>query len=137
MKALRRRFKSRARDLATVRFFRVMESGLSGTTDHFHTISFHTLPNPRRADELWPDLSPEKVVKQKAHRERVGRENLAYSLLTLTSVAGLSFAGKSVAVPFVGGAAATLVVAEILGHRATVHNSSDSSPGLRLRLLRP
>jgi hypothetical protein len=75
---------NRARgDLATVRFLRVMESGLGGTKDHFDTISFHALPNPRRAEELWLDLSPEEVVKQRAHWERGARKNLAYSLLTL------------------------------------------------------
>jgi hypothetical protein len=103
-----------------------MESGLGGTTDHFATIRFHTLLNPRRAEELWPDLSPEEVVKQRAHRERVARENLADSLLTLTSVAALSFAGKSVAVSFVGGAAATPVVAEIIRflHRGPAYTNA-------------
>jgi len=91
-----------------------MESGLGGTMDNFDTISFHTLPNPRRADELWPDLSPEEVVRQRAHQERVARENLAYSPLDTDQCGRAELAGKSVAVPFVGAAAATLAVAEMI-----------------------
>ena len=102
------------RDLATARFLRVMESGLGGTMDNFDTISFHTLPNPRRAEELWPDLSPEELVRQREHQERVARENLAYSPLDSNQCGRAELAGKSVAVPFVGAAAATLVVAEAI-----------------------
>jgi len=40
---------------------RVVESGLGGTSDHFDTISLHTLPNPRPPKNLWPDLSPEEL----------------------------------------------------------------------------
>ena len=102
------------RDLATAQVLRVMESGLGGTTDNFDTISFHTLPNPRRADELWPDLSAEEIVRQREHRERIARENPAYSRLDNDQCGRAELAGKSVAVPFVGAAAATLVVAEAL-----------------------
>jgi len=102
------------RDLATARFLRVMESGLGGTTDNFDTISFHTLPNPRRAEELWPDLSPEEEIRQREHWERMARENPAYSLLDNNECGRAGLAGKSVAVPFVGAAAATLVVAEAI-----------------------
>jgi hypothetical protein len=100
------------RDLATARFLRVMESGLGGTADNFDTISFHTLPNPRRSEELWPDLSPEEETRQREQRERVARENAAYSLLDNNQCGRAELSGKSVAVPFVGAAAATLVVAE-------------------------
>ena len=102
------------RDLATARFLRVMESGLGGTMDNFDTISFHALPNPRRADELWPDLSPEEVIRQRAHQERVARESLAYAPLDGDQCGRAELAGKSVAVPFVGAAAGTLVLAETI-----------------------
>lgn len=85
-------------------FARVMESGLGGTRHNFDTIRFHSLPNPRPAEELWPDPSPEEQERQAQELERIARENLAYAEL----------AGKSVAVPFVGVTAATLVVAEAL-----------------------
>ena len=102
------------RDLATAQFLRVMESGLGGTTDNFDTISFHTLPNPRTAEELWPDRSPEEETRQREQRERVARENPAYSRLENDQCGRAELAGKSVAVPFVGAAAATLVVAEAI-----------------------
>jgi hypothetical protein len=105
---------SARRDLATAQFLRVMESGLGGTIDNFDTISFHTLPNPRKAEELWPDLSPEEALKQREHQERVARENPAYSLLDSNECGRAELAGKSVAVPFVGAAAATFVVAAAL-----------------------
>ena len=100
------------RDLQTAEFPRVMESGLGGTKDNFDTISFHTLPNPRSAQELWPDLSREEQDKQREYLERVARENRAYSPLGNDVCGRAELAGKSVAVPFVGATAATLVLAE-------------------------
>jgi hypothetical protein len=101
-------------DLATARFLRVMESGLGGTKDNFDTISFHTLPNPRKAEELWPVPTPEEDEKQRERQERMARENCGYSSLDSDDCGRAALAGKSVAVPFVGGAAATLVVAEAI-----------------------
>jgi hypothetical protein len=98
----------------TGRFLRVVESGLGGTMDNFDTISFPTFPNPRRAEELWPDLSPEQVVRQREHQEGVARENLAYTPLDSDQCGRAELAGKSVAVPFVGAVAASLVVAEAI-----------------------
>jgi len=91
-----------------------MESGLGGTTDNFDTISFHTFPNPRGAEELWPDLSPEEEIRQRERRERVARENPAYALLGNDQCGRAELAGKSVAVPFVSAASATIVVAEAI-----------------------
>jgi hypothetical protein len=102
------------RDLSTAEFLRIMESGLGGTKDNFDTISFHTLPNPRSAAELWPDLSVEEQTRQREHLDRVARENPAYAALGDDVCGRAELAGKSVAVPFVGATAATLVVAEVL-----------------------
>jgi hypothetical protein len=102
------------RDLATARFARVMESGLGGTKDNFDTISLHTLPNPRPATELWPDLTPEQEARQHEDRERLARENPAYRPLANDECGRTELAGKSVAVPFVGATAATLVLAEAI-----------------------
>jgi hypothetical protein len=102
------------RDLGSARFLSVMESGLGGTKDNFDTISFHRLPNPRPPEELWPDLSAEEIAKQKEHRDRVARENPAYSSIDDNVCGRAELAGKSVAVPFVGAVAATLVVAEAI-----------------------
>jgi hypothetical protein len=95
-------------------FARVMESGLGGTRFNFDTISFHALPNPRPAAELWPDLSPEEREPQRKELERTARENPAYEELGEDICGRTELAGKSVAVPFVGVTAATLVVAETL-----------------------
>jgi hypothetical protein len=100
------------RDLATAQFLRVVESGLGGTTNNFDTISVHTLPNPRPADELWPDLTKAEETKRTRDQERVARENAAYLRLSKDECGRFDLAGKSIAVPFVGAAAASLVVAE-------------------------
>jgi len=100
------------RDLATAGFARVMESGLGGDKDNFETISFHTLPNPRTAEELWPDLTPAQETRRREKLERLARENPAYAQLANDECGRAELAGKSVAVPFVGATAATIVLAE-------------------------
>jgi hypothetical protein len=105
---------SARRDLATARFPRVIESGLGGTANNFDTISVHTLPNPRAPAELWPDPTKEDEYKRVAHQERVARDNAAYLDLGRDECGRFALAGKSVAVPFVGAVAATLVVAEAI-----------------------
>ncbi len=100
--------------LPAANFARVMESGLGGTKHNFDTISFHTVPNPRPPEELWPDPSPEEQEKQSRELERIARENPAYEKLGDDICGRTELAGKSVAVPFVGVTAATLVVAEAI-----------------------
>jgi hypothetical protein len=102
------------RDLATAGFLRVVESGLGGTADNFDTISLHALPNSRTPEQLWPDLTPEEKEKRDKLRERLARENLGYGNLGHDVCGRSELAGKSVAVPFVGAAAATLVLAEAI-----------------------
>lgn len=102
------------RYLLTANFLRVVESGLGGTAQNFDTISMHTLPNPRSADELWPDVPEADRAKEHAHRTRVANENAAYLALSADDCGRYNLAGQSVAVPFVGAAASTLVVAEVL-----------------------
>jgi hypothetical protein len=100
------------RDMLNAGFTRTIESGLGGTANNFDTISFHTLPNPRKAEDLWPDLSKEEVDKIAAEHERVARENPGYQKLGGDICGRRNLADKSVAVPFVGTAAGSLVVAE-------------------------
>lgn len=102
------------RDLLTGEFLRVMESGLGGTKDNFDTISFHTLPNPRSAPDLWPDLSEEQQIRRREQLDHVARENPAFANLGNDICGRTELAGKSVAAPFVGATAATLVLAESL-----------------------
>ncbi|HEY0702954.1 MAG TPA: hypothetical protein VGD60_09330 [Candidatus Acidoferrales bacterium] len=102
------------RDLATASFARVMESGLGGTKDNFETISFHSLPNPRPAHELWPELSADEQQRQKENFDRIAQNNPGYAPLGKDLCGRAELAGKSVAVPFVGVTAATVVLAETL-----------------------
>lgn len=102
------------REIATAEFLRVMESGLGGTADNFDTISFHTLPNPRSIEELWPVPTPTEKLAQAQQLERMARENRAYALLDDNDCGRAELAGKTVAVPFVGAAAATIVLAEAI-----------------------
>ena len=102
------------RELATAKFLRVMESGLGGTADNFDTISFHTLPNARAVEELWPVPTPTEKHAQAQQLERIAHENPAYALLDDNDCGRAALAGKSVAVPFVGAAAATIVLAEAI-----------------------
>ena len=102
------------RELDAVDFDRVIESGLGGTSNNFDTVSLHALPNPRCVDELWPDLSDEEEKMREAHQESVARENEAYARSGLDACGRFEFAGKSIAVPFVGAVAGCLVVAEAL-----------------------
>jgi hypothetical protein len=81
---------------------------------NFDAISLHTLPNPRKPEELWPDPSPEEKAKLAAYQERMARENPGYVQLGGDDCGRRDLAGKSVAVPFVGTSAASLVVAETL-----------------------
>ena len=102
------------RDLATAQFLRIVESGLGWTQNNFDTISLHTFPNPRPADDLWPDLPEAEAAKRIREQERVARENAAYARMGGDECGRYDLAGKSIAVPFVGATAATLVVAEAL-----------------------
>lgn len=95
-------------------FARVIDSGLGGTKHNFETISFHTLPNARTAEGLWPDFSAEQQEAQRLEIERIAQENPGYERLGEDVCGRAELAGKSVAVPFVGVTAATLVIAEAL-----------------------
>jgi hypothetical protein len=105
---------SARRDLATGEFLRVIESGLGGTPSNFDTISMHTLPNPRKPDELWPELTAEEAAKRAENQQRIANTNPAYSSLGSDECGRAELAGKSVAVPFVGATAGTMVTAEII-----------------------
>jgi hypothetical protein len=100
------------RDLPSAGFLRTIESGLGGTANNFDTISLHTLPNPRKVEELWPDPSKEEAEKIAAEQERVARDNPGYQKLGRDTCGRRDLAGKSVAVPFVGTTAASLVIAD-------------------------
>ena len=101
-------------NLNSAGFAQVVESGLGGTPNNFDTLSLHTLPNPRSIDELWPDFSEEEQKKREDRQNRVAQENEAYTLSGLDKCSRFEFAGKAIAVPFVGAAAGCFVIAEVL-----------------------
>lgn len=93
-------------------FGRVIDSGVGGTANNFDSISVRTWPNSRAADDIWPLLSEiEKRLAAEA-TEKAARENSGYRKFDRCGI--VSVAGKSVAVPFVGLTAATLVLADVL-----------------------
>jgi hypothetical protein len=120
------------RGIATAEFLRVIESGLGGTADNFDTISLHTLPNSRSAAELWPDASPAEQRADIVRRQRIAQESTAY--VGLGDECGrFELAGKAVAVPFVGTAAASFVMAEAL----RLYHDGPAYADLKLRLATP
>ncbi|HUN96099.1 MAG TPA: hypothetical protein VMU69_07650 [Bradyrhizobium sp.] len=121
------------RDLATAEFLRVVESGLGGTADNFDTIRLNALPNLRTVAELWPDLSPGEEAKRAAQQEHIARNNKGYGQLGIDECGRYELAGKSVAVPFVGVTAATLVVAEVL----RLAHEGPAFHGIKLSLATP
>ena len=102
------------RELASAEFAQVIESGLGGTSNNFDTLSLHVLPNPRCVHKLWPDLSEEEEKRREAYQDRMAQENEAYARSGLDECGRFEFAGKSIAVPFVGATAGCFVVAEAL-----------------------
>jgi len=100
--------------LVTANFVRVFESGLGGTSANFDTIGFHALPNRRSPSDLWPVLSDTDLAEQNAEAERQARDNPGYKNLGEDDCGRALLAGTAVAVPFVGIAAAALVVSELL-----------------------
>ena len=120
------------RGIATAEFLRVIESGLGGTADNFDTISLHTLPNARSAAELWPDASPDEQRADIARRQRIAQESTAYASLD-DECGRFELAGKAVAVPFVGTAAASFVIAEAL----RLYHDGPAYTDFKLRLATP
>jgi hypothetical protein len=120
------------RGIATAEFLRVIESGLGGTADNFDTISLHTLPNARSSAELWPDPLPDEQRADIARRRRIAQESTAYSGLG-DECGRFELAGKAVAVPFVGTAAASFVMAEAL----RLYHDGPAYSDLKVRLATP
>lgn len=102
------------RHIETAGFGQAVESGLGGKAGNFDAISLHTYPNTRPAIELWPDLEASEAEKEIVRQQKLARENTGYKGLAGDECGRVAFAGKSIAVPFVGVTAATFVVAESL-----------------------
>jgi len=100
--------------LAKGKFSRVFDSGLGGNAENFDTISFHSFPNVRSPEELWPVETPGELAAATAKRQRWLASNPAYQSMSPDECGRLLLANKSVAVPFVGAMASCLVVSELL-----------------------
>ena len=101
------------RCLESAEFHRVIESGLGGRVDNFDTLAVHTFPQSRCAQELWPDASPEEEAADRKHRMHAAH-SAAYAATGDDECGRIRLAGKSIAVPFVGTAAACFALAEAI-----------------------
>ena len=111
----------------------MLESGLGGKADNFDTLAVHTFPQFRRVEELWRDASPEEIAADHEHRMRAAQQSAAYAGIGHDECGRFTLAGKSIAVPFVGTAAASFVLAEAirLFHRGPACNA------VKLRMATP
>jgi hypothetical protein len=107
--------------LDQVGFDFVVEAGLGRGHRDFRAIRLHTLPGSRSATQIWRgEGAGEQVEDRPAYAGMLERGELDRCGVTL-------LAGKAVGAPFVGAAAATLVIAELLRllHGGTVHELID------------
>ena len=101
------------RCLESAEFHRVIESGLGGKVNNFNTLAVHTFPQSRCAQKLWPDPSPKEEVADRKHRIHAAH-SVAYATTEDDECGRIRLAGQSIAVPFVGTAAASFVLAEVI-----------------------
>ena len=109
------------RALDRVGFDLVIEAGLGRGHRDFRTMRLHTLPGVRPASEIWKaSQAGETVEERPAYRQLMEDGILDRCGMTL-------LAGKAVGAPFVGAAAATLALSEILRllHGGGVHQMID------------
>jgi hypothetical protein len=108
--------------LDQVGFKLVIEAGLGRGYKDFRAIRLHTLPGPRRADDIWKgeeQLAQIRVDNQ-AYKKMLEEGNIDRCGVAL-------LAGKAVGAPFVGSVAACLVLGELLRfmHGGKLHNLID------------
>ena len=91
----------------------VVECGLGGRADNFDGLQMHTLPAAgRTCRQMWPEGEDDEARNR---AERLARRNEFYQAVGEAVRCGhVELAGLSVAVPFVGAVAGSLVLAEAL-----------------------
>lgn len=107
--------------LDQVGFDFVVEAGLGQGHRDFRAIRLHTLPASRPASQIWRGAqADDQVEDQPAYKGMITTGALDRCGVTL-------LAGKAVGAPFVGAAAATLAVSEVLRllHGGAVHELID------------
>jgi hypothetical protein len=107
--------------LDRVGFDFVVEAGLGRDHRNFQTMRIHTLPAKRSAAEIWKSSEVgERTEDRSAYQALLDGGQLDQCGITL-------LAGKAVGAPFVGSAAACLVISEVLRllHGGDVHQLID------------
>jgi hypothetical protein len=99
----------------------VVEAGLGRGHRDFRAIRLQTLPAPRAAAEIWLHQDDGERVDDRAAYDRMLKDG------TLDQCGVTLLAGKAVGAPFVGAAAATLAIAEVLRllHGGPLHELVD------------
>lgn len=112
-------------------FSRVVDSGLGGSRNNFDVVGFHTLPNPREPEELWPDpdgTQKSRLLEAQAYQAET---NPRYVEMTDDRCGRFDLAGKAVAVPFVGAFAASIATAETV---KMLHENAPKYLDIKLRM---
>lgn len=112
---------SARRDLNSSNFSMVIEAGLGSGYRDFRNIRTHTFPGPRQATDIWSATDAiQKAVELNDTYRKLAAERDDLCGMTL-------LASRSVATPFVGALAATLVLAEVIRalHGGNVHSTLD------------
>jgi hypothetical protein len=90
-----------------VGFARVIEAGLGRGPQDFLGIDLHTFPASKPARDVWPEIAASDAdIAQPAYRAMLERSGDRCGTVRL--------AGRSIGAPFVGAAAASLVIAELI-----------------------
>jgi len=112
-------------------FSRVVDSGLGGSRNNFDVVGFHTLPNPRKVEDLWPDpdeTQKSRLIEAQAYQAET---NPRYVEMTDDQCGRFDLAGKAVAVPFVGAFAAAIATAETV---KMLHENAPKYHDIKLRM---
>ena len=109
------------RALDQVGFDMVVEAGLGRGYRDYRTMRLHTLPGSRPAAEMWSVAPKDETFEDQPAYARLMAEG------TLDRCGMTLLAGKAVGAPFVGAAAATLALSEVLRllHGGGVHQMID------------
>lgn len=106
----------------------LIDAGIGDQAENFDTFAVRAWPNPRTAEELWPQDASRPAIA-----ERLARDNPAYAGLTADRCGRVQLAQRAVGVPFVGAAAAAFAWAHVL---RDLHDGKHVTD-LRLKLSSP
>jgi hypothetical protein len=103
------------REMEGANFDLIVDAGLGAGVDHYHEIVLHSFPSGIEAQSAFPSRSHGTAeIEQPAYRKLIERREGAGESRAEAQCGVLQIAGRTVGAAFVGAAAGTLVVAEIL-----------------------